>query len=49
LDSPHVAIGTVSQIVEQFEAQRERWGITYFEISSTDADAIAPVMNRLAA
>jgi probable F420-dependent oxidoreductase len=49
LDSPHVAIGTVSQIVEQFEAQRDQWGITYFEVSSSDADAIAPVVARLAA
>lgn len=48
LDSPHVAIGTISQIAEQFVAQRERWGITYFEVSSSDADAIAPVIERLA-
>lgn len=49
LDSPHIAIGTVSQIAEQFVAQRERWGINYFEVSSSDADAIAPVMQHLAA
>ena len=48
LDSPHEAIGTVDEICEQFEAQRDRWGINYFEISSTDADAIAPVIERLA-
>lgn len=48
LDSPHEAIGTVDQICEQFETQRARWGINYFEISSTDADAIAPVVERLA-
>lgn len=48
LDSPHESIGTVDQICEQFEAQRERWGINYLEISSSDADAIAPVIERLA-
>jgi hypothetical protein len=48
LDSPHVAIGTVEQIVEQLEAARERWGFTYLEVSSSDADAIAPVLSRLA-
>jgi probable F420-dependent oxidoreductase len=47
LNSPHVAIGSVQQIVEQFEEARERWGFTYLEVSSTDADAIAPVMERL--
>ena len=49
LDSPHVVLGSVAQIVEQLEAQRDRWGITYFEVSSSDADAIAPVIERLAA
>jgi probable F420-dependent oxidoreductase len=48
LDSPHEAIGTVQQIVEQFEMARERWGIAYLEVSSSDADAIAPIMAALA-
>jgi len=48
LESPHVAIGTVQQIVEQLEDARERWGFTYLEISSGDADAVAAVMPRLA-
>jgi len=47
LESPHEAVGTVQQIVEQFEAMRERWDIGYLEISSTDHDAIAPVMQAL--
>jgi len=47
LDSPHVVIGTVEQIVEQLEIARERWGIAYLEVSSTDAEASAPVMERL--
>jgi alkanesulfonate monooxygenase SsuD/methylene tetrahydromethanopterin reductase-like flavin-dependent oxidoreductase (luciferase family) len=48
LDSPHEAIGTVQQIVEQFEVARERWGIAYLEVSSSDHEAIAPVMSALA-
>jgi probable F420-dependent oxidoreductase len=47
LHSPHVAIGTAQQIVEQFEDARERWGFTYLEVSSSDADAIAVVLPRL--
>ena len=41
LSSPHVALGTVDQIVAQFEAARERWGFSYLEVSSSDADAVA--------
>jgi probable F420-dependent oxidoreductase len=48
LASPYVALGTVDQIVEQCEMARERWGFSYIEVSSTDAEAIAPVMERLA-
>lgn len=47
LDSPYIAVGSVEQIVEQFEIARERWGFTYLELSSPDAEAIAPVMQRL--
>jgi probable F420-dependent oxidoreductase len=47
LDSPHVAIGSVDQIVEQLEMARERRGFNYLEVSSTDAEAVAPVMERL--
>jgi len=46
-DSPHVAVGSVQQIVEQLEAARERWGFAYIEVSSSDAEAIAPVLERL--
>jgi len=47
LDSPHMAIGTVQQIVEQFEIARERWGFAYQEVSSTDAESVEPIMQRL--
>jgi probable F420-dependent oxidoreductase len=48
LDSPHEAIGSVQQIVEQFEVARERWGIAYLEVGSGDHEAIAPIMAALA-
>jgi probable F420-dependent oxidoreductase len=48
MDSPHMAIGSTEQIIEQFEEGRARWGFSYLEISSADADAVAPVMDRLA-
>jgi probable F420-dependent oxidoreductase len=48
LDSPHVAIGSVEEIVEQLETARERWGFAYIEVSSSDAQAIAPIVERLA-
>ena len=44
---PHMAIGSVEQIVEQLEVARERWGFSYLEVSSTDAEAVAPIMERL--
>jgi probable F420-dependent oxidoreductase len=47
LDSPHIVVGSVEQIVEQLEAARERWGFAYIEVSSGDADAIRPVLERL--
>jgi hypothetical protein len=47
LESPYLAIGSVQEIVEQLESSRERWGFAYLEVSSTDAEAVAPVMERL--
>jgi hypothetical protein len=43
-----MALGTVDQIVEQCELARERWGFSYLEVSSSDAEDIAPVKERLA-
>ncbi len=47
LESPYIAIGSVEDIVEQLEMSRERWGFAYLEVSSRDAEAVAPVMQRL--
>jgi hypothetical protein len=43
-----VLIGTVDQMVEDLQARRERWGISYYVISEPYLDAFAPVVARLA-
>jgi probable F420-dependent oxidoreductase len=48
LASPHLALGTPDQIADQFLRMRERWGFSDFEVSSSDFEATAPVIERLA-
>jgi probable F420-dependent oxidoreductase len=48
LASPYVLIGTIGQIVEDLEARRERWGISYYVVREPSLDAFAPVVARLA-
>lgn len=48
LQSPYVLIGTVDQLVEDLQARRERWGISYYVIFEPYMDAFAPVVARLA-
>jgi probable F420-dependent oxidoreductase len=48
LQSPYVLIGPVDQIVEDLQARRERWGISYYVIFEPYVDALAPVVARLA-
>jgi probable F420-dependent oxidoreductase len=45
--SPHIALGTVDQIVEQFEAARERWGFNYLQVSASDREASGQILSRL--
>jgi probable F420-dependent oxidoreductase len=48
-DYPHALIGTVDQIVEDLEARRERWDLSYVVVQGPDAmRAAAPVVARLA-
>jgi probable F420-dependent oxidoreductase len=48
-DYPHALIGTVDQIVEDLEARRERWDMTYVVVQGPEAmRAAAPVVARLA-
>jgi probable F420-dependent oxidoreductase len=48
LESPYVLIGTVDEIIEDIQARRERWGISYYAIFEPYVDAFAPVVARLA-
>jgi probable F420-dependent oxidoreductase len=48
LASPYVLIGTIDQIVEDLEARRQRWGISYYVVREPFLDAFAPVVARLA-
>jgi alkanesulfonate monooxygenase SsuD/methylene tetrahydromethanopterin reductase-like flavin-dependent oxidoreductase (luciferase family) len=47
LESPHVFIGTVSQLVDKCLSLRERFSISYI-FASGDLRAFAPVVERLA-
>jgi probable F420-dependent oxidoreductase len=47
LDSPHMYVGTVEQIVEDLLSYRERLGVSYFVVFDRYMDAFAPVVARL--
>ena len=48
LQSPYTLIGTVDQLVEDLQARRERWGISYYVIFEPYVDVFVPVVARLA-
>jgi hypothetical protein len=48
LQCPYVLIGTVEQMIEDLQARRERWGISYYIIFEPYLDAFAPVVAHLA-
>lgn len=48
LQSPYALIGTVDQMVEDLQAYRDRWGISYYVVHEHYMDAFAPVVARLA-
>ncbi|MDQ2943259.1 MAG: TIGR03621 family F420-dependent LLM class oxidoreductase, partial [Candidatus Dormibacteraeota bacterium] len=47
LETPHFLIGTVDQIVEDLQARRERYGISYIVLPGEVAESFAPVVERL--
>jgi probable F420-dependent oxidoreductase len=49
LASPHTLIGSVEAMVEDLHARREQYGLTYVTVGEHLADALAPVVARLAA
>src|SRR5437762_7859920 len=48
LQIPYVLVGTVEQLVEDLQARRRRWGISYYAIHEPYLDDFAPVVARLA-
>ena len=48
LGSPHALMGTVDECVAAIEGWRERWGISYISFTGDSAEAMAPVVERLA-
>ena len=47
IESPLGVAGTVSSVVEQLEARRERWGFSYLVIHEPELEAFAPVVAAL--
>ncbi len=48
LAMPSIFTGSVEQIIEQMQERRERYGFSYYIVSDTDMEALAPVVARLA-
>jgi probable F420-dependent oxidoreductase len=48
LETPAVLVGTEDEIVEQVEARRDRWHMSYVVVDEQFVDAFAPVVSRLA-
>jgi len=47
-EHPHALVGTVDAIADQLCERRERYGISYITFASIAADAVAPIVKRLA-
>jgi probable F420-dependent oxidoreductase len=47
LQTPHFLIGSVEQIIEDLQARRERYGISYVIVPDEAAQSLAPVVERL--
>lgn len=48
LDSPHVLVGTASQIIETLQARRARYGISHITVLDGMVEGFAPVVEQLA-
>lgn len=48
LDIPHFLIGTEEQIADDLRARRERYGISFVVVPGEVAEAMAPIVERLA-
>lgn len=48
LQTPYVLVGTVTQMIEDLQARRARWGLSYYVVHEAYAEAFAPIVARLA-
>jgi len=48
LQTPALLVGTIDQMVEELQARRQRWQMSYVVVPEEYADALAPVVARLA-
>jgi len=48
LEMPSIFIGSVDQIVDDMQARRERYGISYHVVSDRSMETVAPIVARLA-
>ena len=48
LEMPSIFIGSVDQIVDEMQARRERYGISYHVVSDRSMEMAAPIVARLA-
>ncbi|MBV8559588.1 MAG: TIGR03621 family F420-dependent LLM class oxidoreductase [Acidimicrobiia bacterium] len=48
LESPHFCVGTESQIVEELQERRERFGFSYVVFAGGSHEAMLPVVGKLA-
>jgi alkanesulfonate monooxygenase SsuD/methylene tetrahydromethanopterin reductase-like flavin-dependent oxidoreductase (luciferase family) len=46
--SIHTLVGSIDQISEELQARRERYGISYIQVTANLLDAFAPIVARLA-
>ena len=49
LSSPHALVGTPIEIADDLQRRRDEYGITEYVVSERSLDALAPVIERLAA
>jgi hypothetical protein len=48
MESPHAIVGTVSEMVQQLQTTRERFGISYITVQEHYMKKLAPVVAALA-
>jgi alkanesulfonate monooxygenase SsuD/methylene tetrahydromethanopterin reductase-like flavin-dependent oxidoreductase (luciferase family) len=48
MESPHVLLGSVDEVVERLHERRERFGFSYVVVTEPNMRAFAPVVERLA-